>query len=282
MIRARIRTSLFALAGCALVGAAAAPACVGTTGGDVVDFPVAAAGPADAPVGKPFELQTDRGWHVVLTKAKLHVGALYLGLSQPVSGAQNTSCILPGTYVAQVTRGLDVDLLSPTPQRFPVLGHGTTLPALVGQVWLTGGPVDQLADVTPILMIEGTADRAGDVRPFSGQVTISSNRQPATTGTNAGASTICKQRIVTPIPTPGVVIQNQGGLLIRIDPRLLFVNVDFGALGKFSDGYGFSDDPSEADPTSPLYYSQPSANLYLNLHSAGALYSFGWDPDMAP
>ena len=30
------------------------------------------------------------------------IGALYLGQSLPVSGAQNTSYVLPGTYVAQV------------------------------------------------------------------------------------------------------------------------------------------------------------------------------------
>ncbi len=254
-------------------------ACVGTTGGDVVDFPVAAAGAADAKAGQPYELQTDRGWHVVLTKATLHVGALYLGQSLPVSGAQNTSCVLPGTYVAQVTSGLDVDLLSPAPQRFPVLGHGTTLEALVGQVWLTGGPIDSAVDARTILLLEGTADRAGDVRPFTGQITISSNRQQQG-GTSAGANTICKQRIVTPIPTPGVAIQHDGGLLLRIDARALFVNVDFAALGKLSTGYGFSDDPSQSDSTSPLYYSQPSVNLYQNLHSAGSLYTFSWEPSL--
>jgi hypothetical protein len=254
-------------------------ACVGTTGGDVVDFPVAAAGAADATAGKPYELVNDRGWHVVLTKATLHVGALYLDQSLPVSGAQNTSCILPGIYVAQLTTGMDVDLLSPAPQRFAALAHGTTLPALVGQVWLTGGPIDSAIDATPILHIEGTADRNGDVRPFVGQITISSNRQQQGTA-NAGADPTCKQRIVTPIPTPDVTIQHQGGLLLRIDPRILFVNVEFGGLGKFSSGYGFSDTPSEADPMSPLYYSQPSANLYQNLHSAGSLYRFSWDPEL--
>lgn len=254
-------------------------ACVGTTGGDVVDFPVAAAGAADATAGKPYELVNDRGWHVVLTKATLHVGALYLDQSIPVSGAQNTSCILPGAYVAQLTTGLDVDLLSPLPQRFPALAHGTTLPALVAQVWLTGGPIDSAVDARPILLLEGTADRAGDVRPFTGSITISSNRAPQG-GTSAGASPICKQRIVTPIPTPNVTIQHQGGLLLRIDPHGLFVNVDFGALGKFSSGYGFSDIPSEADPSSPLYYSQPSANLYQNLHAAGSLYQLSWDPEL--
>jgi hypothetical protein len=254
-------------------------ACVGTTGGDVVDFPVAAAGAADATAGQPFELVNDRGWHVVLTKATLHVGALYLEQSLPVSGAQNTSCILPGTYVAQLTTGLDVDLLSPTPQRFPALAHGTTLPALVGQVWLTGGPIAGAVDATPILIIAGTADRAGDLRPFTGQITISSNRQPQGSE-NAGASPICKQRIVTPIPTPALTIEHQGGLLLRVDPRFLFVNVDFGALGKSATGYAFSDDPSAADPTSPDYYSQPSTNLYQNLHAAGSLYRFSWDPEL--
>lgn len=268
-----------ALAALSVLAVLAIPACVGTTGGDVVDFPVAAAGPADAIAGKPFELTTDRGWHVVLTKGKLHIGALYLAQSQPVSGAQNASCVLPGTYVAQVTTGMDVDLLSPVPQRFPKLGHGTTLDALVAQVWLTGSAIDQVSDTTPILEIEGTAARGADVRPFSGRVTISSNRQ-AQSGANAGANTICKQRIVTPIPTPGLTVQHDGGLLVRIDPRLLFVNVDFGALARFSDRFGFSDDPSQVDPMSPLYYSQPSANLYQNLHSAGALYTFSWNAEL--
>lgn len=260
-------------------------ACVGTTGGDVIDFQAAAAGPADAQAGKPLDFTTDRGWHVVLTKATLHIGALYLNQSRPVSGAQATTCILPGTYVAQVTSGLDVDLLSPAPQRFPTLGHGTTLDALVAQVWLAGGgddhDLDNLADTTPILVIEGTADLAGVAMPFAGRITIASNRQ-AQGGALAGSNTICRQRIVSPIPTH-VLIQHSGGLLLRVDPRQLFVNVDFAQLGKLSSGFGFSDEPSQIDPKSPAYYSQPSANLYSNLHSAGTItpvYSFAWDPDL--
>jgi hypothetical protein len=279
MRRLLARIFTVALTAGAIGALAANGACVGTTGGDVVDFPVAAAGASGATPGKPYELVNDRGWHVVLTRATLHVGALYLGQSLPVSGAQNTSCVLPGTYVAQVTTGIDIDLLSPAPQRFPALGHGTTLPAVVGQVWLTGGPIDSAVDAKPILILEGTADRAGDVRPFTGQITISSNRQRQG-GTNAGASTICKQRIVTPIATPDLTIQHEGGLLLRIDPSALFVNVDFGALGKSPAGYVFSDDPTQADATSPLYYSQPSVNLYQNLRAAGSLYRFSWDQEL--
>lgn len=265
------------------------PACVGTTGGEVVDFDAAAAGPKDAVLGEPLsfsnELTSGDSWNVVLTKATLHVGAVYLGQSMPVSGAQNTSCLLPGTYVAQVTSGIDVDLLSPEPQRFPTRGHGTTLDARVGQVWLTHGDVDQVPDPipAPILDVEGTAEQDGDVRPFVGKITIAANRQDSSAAF-AGADTICKKRIVSPIET-STQIETSGGLLLRIDPRFLFVNVDFGQLGHFSDGYGFSDDPKAADPKSPLFYSQPSANLYTNLHRGGGgqgadLYTFLWDDSL--
>lgn len=268
---------------------AGAQACVGTTGGDVVDFGAAAAGPADAVAGEALsftnELTNGDTWNVTLTKATLHVGAVYLAQSMPVSGAQSTSCILPGTYVAQITSGLDVDLLSPDPQPFPTRGHGTTLDARVGQVWLTHGDVDQIPDPspTPILDIEGTAERDGDVRPFAGKITIAANRQDSG-GAFAGADTVCKKRIVSPIAT-SVRIESTGGLLLRIDPRFLFVNVDFGKLGHFTNGYGFSDDPKAADPTSPLFYSQPSANLYTNLHRGGGgpgatLYTFLWDDNL--
>jgi len=243
-----------------------ASACVGTTGGDVIDFPAAASGPTDAEALKTNGFDTDLGWHVVLTKATLHIGALYLSQSQPVSGAQATSCVLPGSYVAQVTTGLDVDLLSSSPERFPTSGHGTTLHALTAQVWLAGDgdhDVDDSSDKTPILVVEGTATRSGDVRPFAGTITIASNRV-AQSGPVAGSNTLCKQRIVSPIPT-NVTLAHEGGLLLRIDPRRLFVNVDFAKLTN-----GFTDDDA----------SQPTVNLYQNLHAASAiapLYTFAWD-----
>src|SRR5205823_1594801 len=116
--------------------------CVGTTGGAVIDFPAAAAGPSDAVAGQPFVIDTYEGWHVVLTKALLLVGGVYLDESEPVSGVGDTACVLPGTYVAQVTSGMKVDLLSPTPVLFPAPAHGITGIARVAQVWLTGGDVN--------------------------------------------------------------------------------------------------------------------------------------------
>jgi len=258
----------------AAAAALASLSCVGTTGGELVTFHAAAAGPEDAHAGQPLEFTTDLGWDVVLTTAKLHVGAMYLDQSMPVSGSQGTNCILPGTYVAQVTTGLDVDLLSPALQAFPSAGEGTTVPpALVGQVWLTAGDINATDDLNPILVIEGTATQSGTTIPFTGKVTIGSNRLSSNTQL-AGASPICKQRIVSPIPTD-VTVGTTGGLVLRIDPRFLFVNVDFSQLTKFSSTYGFSDDPASAQ------YTQPSRNLYNNLHSGGvlqhaSLYTFTW------
>ncbi len=236
--------------------------CVGTTGGAIVEFPAVVRAAPEA-----GDFTNDRGWHVVLSKAKLHIGAVYLDAALPVSGS-NSQCILPGTYVAQLTNGLDVDLLSPNAQPFPDLGHGTTTQALAAQVWLTAGDVNLVDDSTPILEIEGVADRAGDVRPFTGTITIGKNRA-ATTAT-PGASPICKQRIVSPIATT-VAVESSGTLRLTIDARLLFANVEFADLQKTGTTYEFSDAPGTDA------YTQPSINLYENLHSGGMLYAFSWD-----
>ncbi|HEY2405053.1 MAG TPA: hypothetical protein VGI10_03575 [Polyangiaceae bacterium] len=264
----------------------AAVSCAGTTGESLHDFPAAAAGPSEARAGTALAFTNDHGWHVVLTQATLHVGAIYLDQSRPVAGAGVTACYLPGVYVAEATSGLDVDLLSSELQRFGGLAHGSTLQAIVGQVWLTGADVNSPVDATKILTIAGTADQGAVTLPFHGTITISSNRASAGT-TAAGAAPICKQRIVSPIPT-AVRVQDHGGLLLRVDPRALFVNVDFGTLAPATTGCGsaasclaFSDDPGSSS------YGQADRNLYLNLHSTAdpatttlALYTFIWSNDL--
>jgi hypothetical protein len=239
---------------------AAASGCVAQTGGQTVDFQVAAAGPADAVAGQPLAFANSAGWEVVLNQAKLHIGAVYLDESRPISGGQATGCYLTGTYVAQETSGLDVDMLNPGLQLFPWKAHGITEPAaLIGQIWLTGGDVNASTDPTPILVVAGTSTKAGVSFPFKGTVTISSNRQAATSGATGG-DPICKARIVTPIDA--VPIQTTGGLLLRIDPRNYFTGVDFSQLpaDATTGGYAFSDDPSSPG------YSPTGFQLYTNLH----------------
>jgi hypothetical protein len=251
--------------------------CVGTTGGELVTFSAAAEGAIAPNSSGALEFVSDEGWDVILTKASLHLGAVYLDQSEPVSGSQGTTCILPGTYVAQVapaqnaSAGLDVNLLSAAPQPFSVQGQGTTTPAaLVGQLWLSATDVNSVNDSTPILTIAGTAANAsGTVIAFEGTITIGSNRSASSAQGAAGGDPICKERIVS-VPT-NLDVQSSGGLLLRIDPRQLFLNVDFSQLTPSpGGGYAFSDDPTSRD------YTAPSRNLYQNLHGAGSLYTFSW------
>jgi len=248
-------------------------ACVGQTGGDTVVFSVAAAGPTDAIAGQPLSF-TSGAFEVVLTRATLHIGAVYLDQATPASGAQATDCYLTGTYVAQETSALDVDLLNPAPQPFPALALGITEPpALVEQVWLTGGDVNAAADTTPILVISGTAAQGAAAFPFTGTVTIGANHAPASTASGGGNS-ICKQRIVSPIQDP-VTIEKIGGLLLRVDPRPFFVDVDFSLLPSDAStgGYVFSDNPSVPA------YAPTGQNLFSNLRSI-APYEFSWSDAM--
>ncbi len=199
--------------------------CVGTTGSGLVTFRATASGLHDVDAKQPFT--SGLGYAVTLARAKLHVGAVYLNRSVPTSGAQATSCILPGIYVAEVLGGLDVDVLDPTPQAFPVSGDGTADHASAGEVWLTGGDVTADDDATVILDVAGTASKGGATFPFEGALTIGKNRSLAPPDpSQPGANPICKQRIVTPIaidltPTEG------GALTVRIDPRAIFDGVDF-------------------------------------------------------
>jgi hypothetical protein len=243
-------------------------ACIGQTGGTTVTFPVAAAGPADAVAGQPLSFSSG-GLDVVLTRAELHIGAVYLDESQSVSGGQATGCYLTGTYVAQETSSLDVDLLNPSGQRFAVPALGITEPSsLVGQVWLTGGDVNVASDATPILTFAGTATKNGIAFPFVGTITISTNRQ-ASIGASGG-SPICKARIVSLIPAR-LTLRNTGELFLRVDPRRLFNSVDVSTL------------PVDPQTGEIVFPDEPglvaAQNLYDNLHST-APFTFSWNDNL--
>lgn len=241
--------------------------CVGSTGSELVTFRAAAAGPKDAVLGAPLTFTTPRGFHVVLTRARVHVGAIYLNQSVPVSGSQATSCTLPGIYVGEVTDGVDVDALSPEPQAFPSEGRGTAEHAAAGEVWLTAGDVNADDTSMPVVEIAGTADRDGASFPFEGRVTIGKNRiTPAKDPASPGASPICRQRIVSPI-LADVSLRSGGTLLLRIDPRGWFVNVDFSEIPKVSDAplYRFADETSGG----------ASNSFYAGVRSTSGVYTFG-------
>lgn len=206
----------------------------GTTGGSIVGFDVVAQGKPGA-----GDTVTGLGWHVVLSEAKLHVGAVYLNLAVTISGSQGTSCILPGIYTAQELAPLDVDVLSTAPQPFPQAATGTDDETRTGEVWLTGGDVNADADATVIAQLAGTATSTAQVIPFTAKITISSDNRGIAPSSPAqpGQNPICKRRIVSPIPID-VRPRDGGTLALTVDPSGWFANVDFTQLppdGTFPD-----------------------------------------------
>ena len=215
-----------------VLAACALGAC-GTTGGDLVQFDVVARGAGAALPDNAL------GWHVELSRAVLHIGAVYLNRSAPNSGSQATACILPGVYTAQELSALDVDVLSTAPQPFPEPGTGTDDEVVAGEIWLTGGDINAATDQTVIVDLAGTATQAAQPSvPFSARIQISSaNRGLMSTPGLPSLHPICKQRIVSPIRTD-LRPRDGGTLSITVDPSGWFATVDFATLppgGAFPD-----------------------------------------------
>jgi hypothetical protein len=221
--------------------AVASAGCSGTTGSGLVTFSARAGGAAD--VTPSFV--SGNGFAITLTQAQLHVGAVYLNLSVPSSGAAEEPCVLPGVYAGeafgpchQSVCGLDVDLLSPALTTFTTTGAGIASSAAEAQVWLTSGDINAATDPTPVFTVAGTAAKAGQSFPFAATITIGSNRAiPPPNVASPGANPICQQRIVTPIPLlPRITLASGGRLDLRVDVRIMFDNLDFTQLSAGSDG----------------------------------------------
>ncbi len=241
--------------------------CGGTTGSALVTFSGEASGPSDS-TGGPLSFRTGAGADVTLTKARLHVGAVYLNQTVPASGAAAEPCISPGIYVAELFGGVDVDLLSPEPVAFPSRGEGTATTARTAEVWLVGGDVNASDDATHILEVEGNASQGGASYPFTAVVSIGANRKPQVSNTAMpGANPICHQRIVTPIlvdvtPKPG------GTLALQIDPRPMFAAVDFAKTSEVSNAPGTYEIPDTS--------SGAGGALFKGLTASFGVYAFSF------
>jgi len=208
--------------------------CGGSTGSGLVTFKGTASGPGDASGGS-LSFTSGIGADITLTKAELHLGAVYLNQSVPLSGAAAEPCVSTGIYVAELFGPLDVDLLSASSVRFPTTGEGTETEAKAAEVWLTGGDINASEDPTVILDVEGSAEQGGQTYPFTGSITIGSNRTlQVTNPALPSANPICHQRIVSPILVD-ITPTNGGTLAIQIDPRPMFNAVDFTQAMKVSD-----------------------------------------------
>lgn len=252
----------------ALLLALASFGCVGGTGGDLLTLDAYAAGPVDADGSLRF--QSGRGYQVELTEARIFVGGVYLNQAQPTSVSSETSCGLAGIYVAQVLGGREIDLLSAEHQAFPSPAFSTTERAQTGEVWLTSSDVNQTASSTVVLRVAGTAERSGQSYPFEGALTIGQNRVVEPTNPALpGQHPICKQRIVSPIPLD-LKPSHGASLIVRIDPRPMFANVDFDTLSQSGERYVFADESG---------VDQASDNLYAGLRRSTGVYTFSLEND---
>jgi hypothetical protein len=204
---------------------------VGTTGDSLVRFAPYASGPPDATKPLP-DFTTPNGFHLKLTSVSLRIGAVYVIEGAYNPGSQNTSCIEPGIYAAQVPGGVQVDLLDPTPQEFSVFGNGTADLGQIGEIWLTGGTptspdINAEMDPTPILSLAGIASSATKAYSFQATVTVSTNRTlPVNDQALPGLNPICKERILQFSPIHVQLFQG-GAMYVRADPRGWFNEVDF-------------------------------------------------------
>ena len=252
--------------------------CNATTGGHRFTFNAAAAGSADLP-GGPISFQTAAGWTVNLTRAVIHIGALYLNQTVFGGGPEMAlGCYSSSTYSGEVLGALDVDALNPNPQPFPVQGNGIDLEAKSAEVWLNGGVIDAPDDPTIILDIAGTATNAAQTIPFQGGLTIGQNRTiPTQNPALPGLNPICQQRIVRPIVFD-VTLSQGGTLLVRIDPRQLFGAADFSTLMQASITPPLWQFPDCSGTNCAGRGSQAEQLVYDGLRSASGTYSFEWTP----
>jgi hypothetical protein len=204
------------------------------TGGQLVTFQAFASGPSD--VSGSLDFDTGAGFHVHLTEARMHIGAVYFRLGQTNPGDANASCVGDTTYGLQVPGPVDVDVLSSQPQPFSVLGNATTDLDRSAEMWLVSGDINTVASTTVVASVAGVATQQTATFPFQGSITIGQNRLiPPSNPAQPGANPICKQRIVSPIPlqiSPTV----GGSLLLQVDPRPWLGGVDFSTLLPGEDG----------------------------------------------
>jgi hypothetical protein len=267
-----------------VVGLSLAAACNGTTGDRIITFPAYAAGAAGA--GEPFSVN---GYTIRLTLAQMYIGAVYVNEAPAGSTFDTPVCTDTGIYAAQVPGGVEVDLLSTTPQAFSVQGSGT---ADLGQSWelyLTSGDVNDPENsgfgIPNIVDLQGTATRESDGMAFTFAATVNINQSnrgvPTSDPSQPGLDPICKQRIVE---LGGISLQLFAGgtLQVTVDPRGWFnLPIDFSTLPPVAT------DPCEIDGTASMYGdaefcipdssnlpgdmpgAQQGINLYTGIFTAG-------------
>lgn len=231
-----------AAAALSLGGAGALTAgCGDTTGLRRVTFAARAGGFEHA---GPATFTTRAGWTVTLTEAAAAVGPVYLNSLEPIAcdGCQARATLdalsnffVPrawahgeahlgaGQIVAQVTRQVVVDVLSPALVAIPGGGDGLDLRARTAEAWLynhdgaTRGAAIRVAGVASRTVDGSTAEV-----PFSGALSADESITTAQAPLDVA-------RRVRGIPVD-ITPEDGGALTIRVDPRGWFDGADFSEL----------------------------------------------------
>jgi hypothetical protein len=266
-----------------------AVACNGTTGDQIITFPAYAAGASGA--GEPFSVN---GYRIQLTMAQMYIGAVYINEAPPGATFDTPVCTDPGIYAAQVPGGLEVNLLSTTPQSWTsVQGSGTADLGLSWEMYLTDGDVNDPTNGGPSTVdLQGAATRESDGKVFTFAATVTINQSnrgvPVNDPSQPGLNPICKQRI---IELGGISLQlfAGGSLFMTVDPRGWFnLPIDFATLPSVADSqcaidttsmYGDADFciPDSSTLSGDVAGAQQGINLYTGIFTAGpGAYTLGY------
>lgn len=217
-----------------------AAACNGTTGGELITFSAYAAGaPGAADAFTTYDARGKPAYSVKLSRASMYIGGLYFDESPPSTGFDTPACVTPDIYAAQVPGGLEVDLLSSTPQAFKTPGNGSADTAQSWDLWLTNGDINATANLgVHIVDLLGVATRLSDQKAFSFGAIVTINAVVSGAGARLvrsstpglpGEYPICKQRILALDLPQGLPFFQGGTLRVTVDPRrwLESSNIDF-------------------------------------------------------
>jgi hypothetical protein len=235
--------------------------CIGTTGGELVEFRAEAYGSSASRV---FAMSAQGArYDVQLAQASLRIAGIYFSrIARSGSTERESACYSAEGYTAELRADLTVDALSDTAQPFPELGRGLNERVRAFDLWLGRGPINEFTSesaTNAVVVFQGVASNGSGTFPFEGRVTIDLNRKqnpasPAAPGSNP----ICQQRIVDGIAAD--FVPSSGGILeLRMDARQWFDGVSFSEVPKDARGvHVFVDGPDH--PTSVQLFNNVRKN----------------------
>lgn len=217
--------------------------CTGSSGNERFAFSAEAGAVAtDNPVTSGFT--NDFGWEIVLARASMHLGPVYLNTVAPVRAQRglrglrlireahaDESHLGNGLVVGEVLGDLDVDLLAPSLTPFPVRGQITGDEVRTAEIRFWPGPnVDpESPSKTPVLSVAGTARREGESIRFEGNLVLDETWLPNAQPGDRNFLTLTDIRAVRGIPAP-ITAEEGGALEVRVDPRRLFATANFAQI----------------------------------------------------